>query len=72
MRFGAIASALALFLSSATGASDGALLEKGRYLVYAGGCISCHTEKAKDAIPLAGGYALKTSFGTFIPLSPTL
>jgi len=57
--------AVALLLVSATGASDQALLEKGKYLVFAGGCISCHTEDAKGAVPLAGGYALGTPFGTF-------
>jgi len=65
LRFGVFAGAVALVLINATGTADDVLFEKGRYLVYAGGCISCHTEKAKDAIPLAGGYALKTSFGTF-------
>jgi len=41
------------------------LLERGRYLTYAGGCISCHTEDVEDAAPLAGGRALETPFGTF-------
>lgn len=39
------------------------LVERGRYLIHAGGCISCHTEK--DGVPLAGGYAIESPFGTF-------
>ena len=45
--------------------ADDALLERGRYLIHAGGCITCHTEDAANAVPLAGGYALKSPFGTF-------
>ena len=41
------------------------LVERGQYLTYAGGCISCHTEEADDAVPLAGGRAMETPFGTF-------
>lgn len=37
----------------------------GRYLIHAGGCISCHTEDADDAVPLAGGRAIESPFGTF-------
>jgi mono/diheme cytochrome c family protein len=44
---------------------DAGLIEQGRYLVYAGGCISCHTVDEKDAVPLAGGHPLETPFGTF-------
>jgi mono/diheme cytochrome c family protein len=39
--------------------------EAGQYLVYAGGCISCHTAEEDDAIPLAGGRGIETPFGTF-------
>jgi mono/diheme cytochrome c family protein len=39
--------------------------KRGRYLVKAAGCIGCHTEERKDAVPFAGGRALKTPFGTF-------
>jgi mono/diheme cytochrome c family protein len=38
---------------------------RGLYLSKAGGCLACHTEDKKDAIPFAGGRALKTPFGTF-------
>lgn len=42
--------------------------ERGKYLLHAGGCIGCHTDKAtlkaKGPI-LGGGRVLKTPFGTF-------
>ena len=41
------------------------MVERGKYLLYAGGCISCHTEDIDDAVPLAGGRAMETPFGTF-------
>ena len=39
--------------------------KRGAYLAKAAGCVGCHTEVKKDAIPYAGGRALKTPFGTF-------
>jgi len=39
--------------------------KRGEYLAKAGGCVGCHTEERKDAVPYAGGRALKTPFGTF-------
>ena len=39
--------------------------KRGQYLVAAGGCVACHTEDRKGAVPFAGGRALKTPFGTF-------
>jgi mono/diheme cytochrome c family protein len=39
--------------------------KRGAYLAQAGGCVGCHTEDKKDAVPFAGGRALKTPFGTF-------
>src|SRR5450755_3104995 len=39
--------------------------KRGQYLAKAGGCIGCHAEDKKDAVPFAGGRALKTPFGTF-------
>lgn len=38
---------------------------RGEYLAKAGGCLGCHTEDKKGAVPFAGGRALKTPFGTF-------
>jgi mono/diheme cytochrome c family protein len=40
-------------------------IERGHYVLYAAGCIACHTAEGDDAKPLAGGRALKTDFGTF-------
>jgi mono/diheme cytochrome c family protein len=59
-----LAGAAALLAALAASAQDD-LVEKGRYLTHAGGCISCHTEDRDDAIPLAGGRAMETPFGTF-------
>src|SRR5436190_6277593 len=39
--------------------------KRGEYIAKAGGCVGCHTEERKDAVPYAGGRALKTPFGTF-------
>ncbi len=47
----------------ASGQED--LVKRGEYLVSAGGCITCHTEEAEDAMPLAGGRAMEAPFGTF-------
>ncbi len=39
--------------------------KRGEYLVKAGGCLACHTAEAKGSTEFAGGYVLKTPFGTF-------
>ncbi|MFO1350699.1 MAG: cytochrome c [Gammaproteobacteria bacterium] len=42
--------------------------KRGEYLLYAGGCISCHTPKKSGPEGfMAGGRALVTPFGTFYP-----
>jgi mono/diheme cytochrome c family protein len=38
---------------------------RGAYLIRLGDCVSCHTDKAKGGVELAGGPALATQFGTF-------
>jgi len=38
---------------------------RGKYVLHAAGCVTCHTPKAETAVPLSGGRALKTDFGTF-------
>ena len=53
-----------MFAAAVSYAQDD-LIERGRYLTYAGGCISCHTEEGDDAVLLAGGRAMETPFGTF-------
>ena len=39
--------------------------KRGEYLSKAAGCLGCHTEEKKDAVPYAGGRVLKTPFGSF-------
>jgi len=49
--------------SMSTALASGDLLEHGKYVFYAAGCISCHT---RDEL-MAGGRPLDTPFGTFYP-----
>ena len=42
-----------------------AQLERGRQVFNAASCAVCHTDTENNGEPLAGGYALKTDFGTF-------
>lgn len=57
---------LAAFLAAIHGgAAAQGDAKRGAYLAKAGGCVGCHTEAKKDAVPYAGGRALKTPFGTF-------
>ena len=55
-----------ILLSSAWAACASAQgnAERGEYLAKAGGCLGCHTEDKRDAVPYTGGRALKTPFGT--------
>lgn len=46
-----------------TGVSGDA--ERGAYVLRAAGCVGCHTDAATGGALLAGGAALKTSFGNF-------
>jgi len=39
--------------------------KRGAYLAKAGGCVACHTEEKKGAVPFAGGRPLATPFGNF-------
>ena len=64
LRLPRIGAALALMLlGSAGAAAERDTVERGEYLVRAGGCVSCHT--AAGGPKLAGGRALATPFGTF-------
>lgn len=47
-----------------TGAQQ-ALVARGEYLTKMGDCISCHTDVKGHGAAFAGGYGLKTPFGTF-------
>jgi mono/diheme cytochrome c family protein len=49
--------------SEDAGASE--QVRQGEYLLRAGGCVSCHTEKTDGAPFLAGGRAIESPFGTF-------
>jgi mono/diheme cytochrome c family protein len=57
--------AAAVILAAVDALAQEDIVERGKYLVYAGGCISCHTEDVDDAVPLAGDRAMETPFGTF-------
>jgi mono/diheme cytochrome c family protein len=46
-------------------AADEDPVQRGKYLVHAGGCLTCHTAEDDDAVPFAGGRALESPFGTF-------
>jgi mono/diheme cytochrome c family protein len=45
--------------------ADPGAIARGEYLVTAGNCGSCHTDKAHNATPFAGGRAIRTSFGVY-------
>ncbi len=56
----------ALLLSVATPLQvSEAQLERGRQVFNAASCAVCHTDKENNGEPLAGGYAMKSDFGTF-------
>lgn len=57
--------ATALFAAGTQGQADETLIERGRYLIHAGGCVTCHTAEGDDTRPFAGGRALESPFGTF-------
>ena len=61
-RSAALAVLLAAAAGSATAQRDA---KRGEYVAKAGGCLGCHTEAKDNAVPYAGGRALKTPFGTF-------
>jgi mono/diheme cytochrome c family protein len=58
----AAAGLFVLLLAFGAAAQDA---KRGEYLSKAAGCLGCHTVEKKDAVPYAGGRALKTPFGTF-------
>jgi mono/diheme cytochrome c family protein len=60
-----VVSALLFGLAVANASAQQGDAKRGEYLAKAGGCVGCHTEEKKDAVPFAGGRALKTPFGTF-------
>jgi len=63
---------LALLLTAAVGlgadepaSTSNAAVERGQYLLHAGGCISCHQASEAKNAPLSGGRALDSPFGRF-------
>ena len=40
-------------------------IKRGAYIFHAAGCLACHTDEKNKGMPLAGGRALGTPFGTF-------
>jgi mono/diheme cytochrome c family protein len=62
MRSPAAAGLFILALAFGVAAQD---VKRGEYVSKAAGCVGCHTEEKKDAVPYAGGRELKTPFGTF-------
>jgi mono/diheme cytochrome c family protein len=57
-----------MVLAHASGAAAASDIERGQYVLNAGGCITCHTDKvtlkAKGPV-LGGGREIKTPFGVF-------
>ena len=63
--FSASCAAAALLLVLGSAAADEDLVERGEYLIHAGGCVTCHTDEGDEAKPFAGGRALESPFGSF-------
>ncbi len=59
----AILGLVGCFCSMSVALASEDLLEHGRYVFYAAGCVSCHT---RDQL-MAGGRPVVTPFGTFYP-----
>jgi mono/diheme cytochrome c family protein len=57
--------AAVLLLTTWPAQAEDDLVERGEYLIHAGGCVTCHTDDGEDAQPFAGGRALESPFGTF-------
>ena len=65
MRLRVAVVSLTLFFAGMVIAADDSMVGKGKYLAHAAGCVTCHTEDKEGAVPLAGGRALESPFGTF-------
>ena len=65
LRIGLTAAALAALAAAAPAADAPGNPERGAYVLRLGGCVSCHTDSKNNGLPLAGGVALKSPFGTF-------
>ncbi len=65
MHFIRVTVAATLLLMAAAASTQDSAIERGEYLIHAGGCLDCHTEDSDEANALAGGRALESPFGTF-------
>lgn len=65
MRSARLAVAAASLFLTAFALAEESAIERGRYLIHAGGCIDCHTAEGEAARPLAGGRNIESPFGTF-------
>lgn len=54
---------LFFLISTLQAVEKNTLIEKGQYLLSAGGCVACHTQQ--EGQYLAGGRAISSPFGTF-------
>ena len=65
MHLGRVAYATVLSLVTALAPAQDTAVERGEYLIRAGGCVDCHTDDGDEAEPLAGGRAVESPFGIF-------
>ncbi len=65
MQYIRVTVAATLLLVAAVARTQDSAIERGEYLIHAGGCVDCHTEDTDEASPLAGGRAVESPFGTF-------
>lgn len=56
--------AVALWVAALVPAQAQGNAERGRTVANAAGCVSCHTDYARQGEPYAGGRAMETPFGT--------
>lgn len=54
-----------LLLAAADAAAQESAVDRGKYLIHAGGCVDCHTDEGDAAPAMAGGRAIESPFGTF-------
>lgn len=61
----ALPSHTAVSIPAGVASSNPWMVERGAYLVRAGGCVSCHWDRKNGGQPYAGGLAFPSPFGTF-------
>lgn len=65
LRFLLILAVAGVLFAALSVRADEDLIERGEYLIHAGGCMTCHTTEGDEAVPFAGGRPLESPFGTF-------